>query len=196
MVTGETATLLPCANCFWMNDDTTLFMMSQNNTDSMVIAVSDSAQVGITGVFLGDRDTLTTTLKQDSTTVTLSQSESTVDSTDGTGWGVYVGVGILLALSTVLVLARKAAKKRIQSNRGVDESSVWDDMFSDVDNVDEAKALLKRLKIHLHPDRFVSSDPELMHKAEQMFQALNTSKHSLSELQRIEAKAREEGLIH
>lgn len=125
-------------------------------------------------------------------------SIGTVPLQDGEGigtssWTPYLAVGggaVLVVLLVVAIAYRKAVKNKTSQN-------VWGEVFDDASpqSMEEAKKLLKKLKAELHPDRFVSAEAEMMQAAEQMFQKLNESKYSLSELKRIQSEARELGLI-
>lgn len=161
-------------------------MMQNNDTIMMDTAFTDTLTIVLTDSTSGaQNDSLQTSV--------LAENRSV--SEESSGWLPYtVGVVILLlVVVTIAAMAYRVAQKR-QDEKG-QKGNVFDEVFDDVNNADKAKVLLKELKTKLHPDRFVSADTAVMEAAQKIFQELNESKHSYSELNRIRAKAIEQGLI-
>lgn len=158
------------------NNDT--IMADTASTDTLAIVLTDSTSGP-------QNDSLRTSVLAENGSVSENSSN----------WIPYaVGIGILILVgAAVAAMAYRVAQKRQDEKRR--EENVFDEVFDDVNNADKAKVLLKELKTKLHPDRFVSADTAVMEAAQKIFQELNESKHSYSELNRIRAKAIEQGLI-
>lgn len=158
------------------------------NSDTIM---TDTASMDTMAIVLTDS---TSGTQNDSLQISVLAEKGTL-SEESSGWLPYaVGIGILILLGvSIATMAFRVAKKRQDEKRG--EGNVFDDVFDDVKNAAKAKVLLKDLKVKLHPDQFVSADTEVMEAAQKIFQELNESKHSYSELNRIRAKALKQGLI-
>lgn len=160
--------------------------MQNNDTLEMDTTYMDTSAVVLT-------DSISAV--QNDSLQTLAISEKEVVPEESSGWLPYAtGFGILiLVVITIAALAyRVAARQQEQRKSGGND---FDEVFDDVNNADKATLLLKELKVKLHPDRFVSADPEVMQAAQRIFQKLNESKYSFSELNRIREEAIEQGLI-
>ena len=153
--------------------------------------MTDSAFTDTLAIVLTD----TTSGPQNDSLRTSVLAENGSVSEESSNWIPYaVGIGVLFLVGvTIAAMAYRVAQKRQVEKRP--EDNVFDEVFDDVNNSDKAKVLLKELKVKLHPDRFVSAETDVMEAAQKIFQELNESKHSYSELKRIRAKAIEQGLI-
>lgn len=86
------------------------------------------------------------------------------------------------------LINRLFRKSKLQS---LNKEREWDSFFQNISNKDECKVLFKKLRIHLHPDRFVDKKEQSV-IAGQLFEELMKCRYDFDKLNSLKTSVESE----
>ena len=129
---------------------------------------------------------------QDSVNAVKYSMETMLPQSDSNLWmwiSIFEAICIIVLLLILLVSQNKYTEIQRQFKANAQKEDV--DFNNIIVSSFHAGDLYNQLKKVCHPDRF-SSNPELMSKADNLFQQITQNKHDLKKLQELKAEAMKE----